>query len=339
MHDFGGSSVHVVQIGLGTNGTFCHTDCSWVNLLLGASSRGPGEPLRGIGVDPVDECLKPLETFAQALGEVSLVLAAVDYSSGSRALFGLPKHARRMVHTQMRKDSAARWVWAKVDNQLDYLENMSSIDAPHPDFQRCIEQIAWLSGVTTPLLEERTVQCFTFEMLLKMHHASSCEVLIIDAEGADCAILQSMIDSCRRKRVAWPRLIHFETRGLADVKESKGTEEELVTVLQRDCDYRLVWANGDSTLLHGPALRGDQWLAEWADKNFTLVCYVCGWTELPSHPDFTRRTGTGFSQWTGTSHDRKTSFEMGRWCCEWCVTLGSDSWSSNQQRWTRNTWR
>ena len=55
MRDFGDQNVHVMQIGLGTYGTFLRPDARWLQVLLKASTRRSSEASRGIGVDPVEE--------------------------------------------------------------------------------------------------------------------------------------------------------------------------------------------------------------------------------------------------------------------------------------------
>ena len=94
---------------------------------------------------------------------------------------------------------------------------VSAVGGPHPDFEFNAARVQQLAGVHDSLLEERSVPCYTFEKVLKMHSAKGCEVLVIDAEGADCAILRSMVGCCRARRCPWPRVIRFETRGSIQV--------------------------------------------------------------------------------------------------------------------------
>ena len=206
-HDYGGSVVHVLQIGLGTNSTFLHRDCDWIDVLLAASSRVGKVTLRGIGVDPVEECLEPLDAIARQLGGVSLVLAAISDSSLPRALFCLPRDARAQVHEQLKMSYADAQTISDVHNQMIYLENMSSIGTPHPGIQDCIKIVENMSGITPLLLEQRCVSCYTFEGLLKMHNASGCEVLIIDwffdSDGIYANQLNDMCLSKHIKNVDW----------------------------------------------------------------------------------------------------------------------------------------
>ena len=62
-----------------------------------ASSHADGEPLRAIGVDPVDECLAPLEQIVCKMAsgaKVSLVCGAIGESSDSIEVVCVPRIAR-----------------------------------------------------------------------------------------------------------------------------------------------------------------------------------------------------------------------------------------------------
>ena len=135
-----------------------------------------------------------------------------------------------------------------------------------------------------------------------MHSANGCEVLIVDAEGADCAILRSMLACCQTQQCPWPRVIRFETWGWEDEEErlsecSECKEEEAVIQTLQQEEYLLVQACRDATLLHGPAVRRSEALAAWADQHFLLTCYVCEYKLWPSKPSFAKEVGKGRSQW------------------------------------------
>jgi len=109
-HEFDDLCIHVLQIGLGHFGTFIHQDVPWLEEFLSvASSRDDGEPLRAIGVDPVEECLGPLEKIAQRIGNISLVLAAIGDYAGSIKLNCMPHAARLTVRQELERKSASLW--------------------------------------------------------------------------------------------------------------------------------------------------------------------------------------------------------------------------------------
>ena len=227
-----------------------------------------------------------------------------------------------------------KYIWKDVDKNLAYLENMSAVGTPHPEFK---SQAAWIqqqTGVNDNLLEEREVPCYTFGEVLKMHSANGCEVLIIDAEGADCAILRSMLACCQTQQSPWPRAVRFETWGWEDGKERLSEsseykeEEEMIQILQQE-DYLLVEQYRDATLLHGPTVRTSKTLTAWADHHFTLTCYMCDYKLRPSKPSFTKEVGKGRSQWGRISknHEKKIQQNLktrwlhrSNWCCRKCLT-------------------
>jgi hypothetical protein len=198
-----------------------------------------------------------------------------------------------------------------VDNELAFMENMASIGSPHPDYVASMKRIASLTGSQEKMMETRSIPMYTFGDVLFRHKASGCEVLVIDAEGDDCAILRSMMKCCRSGQTSWPWVIRFETHGIADLKENIEFLEELtITTLQAE-QYVLVEAGSDAVLIHQPALKHSARLATWATKHFTLKCYLCKWCVSPSWPDALRQTGQGYSQW---------NFDYGtRWFCNWCA--------------------
>ena len=115
---FDGASVHVLQIGLGTCGTFLHADSWWLQVLLEASTQGVEEELRGIGVDPVEECVEKAKCLAEGMGGVSLVVAAVSEVSGSGSLFCLPRGSRVSLLKELEHKGVDLW---KPDNVDMYL--------------------------------------------------------------------------------------------------------------------------------------------------------------------------------------------------------------------------
>ena len=159
-------------------------------------------------------------------------------------------------------------------------------------------------------MEKRNVPVFTFYEILERHNSSGCEGLIIDAEGADVAILRSMINACKFHNISWPRVIRFETRGHGDVENDR-TEELMVQELQSK-GYLLLAFDGDATLVDSDAMRSSDWLAGWADDHFTLKCYSCGTQDAPSQRNDAEEIVKGFTQW------RRQSIQK-RWCCSLCT--------------------
>ena len=206
-----------------------------------------------------------------------------------------------------------------------YLENMASIGVPTPDLASTVDRVCEIAECdSTIVLEKRLVAVYTFEQMLRVHKASGCEVLVVDAEGHDCSILRSMIAACRWGGVPWPYAIRFETRGHADSREGAGAEDGMVRRLQWH-SYLLLAVNGDTTLVHSHSLRRLWHLREWADRHFTLTCYRCRRQLQPSARGFGHDVGSGFSQWRGTAEDRELGKAPYRyWCCRSCSAKSSN---------------
>ena len=310
--DYENDIVHIIQIGLGTYGTFIETE-HWMDVLLKASSRRPSDKLKAIGVDPVDESAGPLEQLVIDKNEAgaSVMLAAVGETQGNVSLFCLPRRARLNMRQELEKMPNDLHTRAVIDWKMSFLENMSSISSPHPHANHEIATAKGLSNTHQELMEKREVQLVTFADILAKHNCRGCEVLIIDAEGADCAIIRSMIHTCQTcKNIMWPSVIRFESAG-----HSGENEESTVRDLQNH-GYLLLDLYHDATLVYGIALQASIGLREWADKHFSLRCLACSKIIHPSSMTFADDVGIGYTQW-GISQRRKNTFG---WFCRdcWC---------------------
>ena len=230
IRNFRGNQVHVLQIGLGTFGTFLHVDALWMRVILEASTCEPECPLLGIGVDPVEESVGLHELHDESRVHASIILGAVGDRHSTVDLFCLPRDARISLRKELRHHTLE--VRELCDREMAYLENMSHIGFSNEQFDSSIEYIRSLSNTKMSLKERRKVQLYTFDDVLNQSNASGCEILVIDAEGGDCAILRSMLAACQSHCFAWPRVIRFETRGHGDVKETDGVEAAMVKTLQ-----------------------------------------------------------------------------------------------------------
>ena len=150
---------------------------------------------------------------------------------------------------------------------------------------------------------------FTFSELLASVNSSQCELLLIDAEGADVDILHSMIDACVKKICNWPSVIAFETHGHAGVQ----IEEDMVRKLQA-LNYLLVYAGDDCVFLSSGEVRNNDAFGSLADQHFTLTCQ-CGKALWPTHEDFRNLAGKGFTQWR--YFDKWNCYS---WLCKQCAS-------------------
>ena len=311
IQDFKGEKVHVIQVGLGTNGTFIQGDSRWIRFLLGATTRQFKGAVTGIGVEPVKECMRALTQLAGSNGNVALIHGAVGQCSGIRTLYALPHDAEEKLNDVMNFACISRVGRVNVNYQLDYMRNMSRLDKPHPHYNTCMEYINWVTkrDLRKILLEEREVACYTFGDILRMTNTTGCELMLIDAEGADCEILRSMVENCKSRRPPqWPRVILFESRGLGNTPGRPDEDERTVFQLMIH-GYHLVHSGGDTLLLHSQAMTDDPRFCRWADDHFTLTCDGCHWKTWPSKSAFKHETRGGTTQWF-----------RGRWVCAWCAT-------------------
>ena len=152
--DYECKTVHIIQIGLGTFGTLLDTDMYWMEMLLEASSRTDGDDLKGIGVDPVEESVGPLEQLAVDQGQrhISIILAAVgeepdrkkigDDETCQVSLCCLPRNARMEMRRE--QEDMPKDMRAFVDKQLAYLETCKVLTHPPRTFY--IKSVRYVSG-------------------------------------------------------------------------------------------------------------------------------------------------------------------------------------------------
>ena len=336
VRDFQGQTVHILQVGLGTFGTFVKPDVRWMRVLLEAPAKGSDcppseEDLLGIGVDCLEESAGFQEELALTRQGCSVFLAAMDSSAGERTLWCLPRGTRIEVRNVMRQNGVDLKTRAAVDWELAYLENMSNVgEEIHLDTNTTLQRVQELlsSDFNGRLIEKRTVPCYTYRDVLREHNAAGCEIFVVDAEGMDCAIVGSMIDACSAGHSSWPTLVCYETRGVPGSSDRNYTNDEEMTMSRlEDAGYVVLQLGLDATLVHGPTLKESSALCAWADRHFFLSCYVCSCQVLPSHWTFAEQVGRGSRQWQGTEkdqafmkrHSNPWMLASGTWCCSMCL--------------------
>jgi hypothetical protein len=206
---------------------------------------------------------------------------------------------------------------------MSYLENMSTVDVnlTNAAIQGAIDLIQVHGQVISELIERRRVQCFTFTEILEAHNATGCEVLMIDAEGWDCAIIRSVIYALQKDETGfvWPHLIHFESCGHANTKENDYNTEENTIIKLQQSGYLLLYAGMDSTLAYGESLESLPRFSAWVDKHFKLTCCICGFQTVPSHQYLPPNASLGYKQWRGAPENGSRHMPNGMWTCKWCM--------------------
>lgn len=275
--DFGRKRIHVVQVGLGTNSTFVQNLggvkrdwCPTVDWLLETVSERNPEELTGVGVEPVAEHAEAMRAITSrhlpkvallqvALGEADeedVEIHALTDGKNEEVLMQVPKHKRK-----------------EITHHLAFLRNMSCVGSVHPEYE---EQREWLQdryGVDVNLASIRT-SVWSYGRLARELNFLGCELLIIDAEGCDAAILRSLVAHCREEesygRNAWPYVIQFETMGHCDRIEGANAEWDAITELQRSGYTLAAYSHYNSQLVHSEALKIPR-IDEWACK---LQCWA-----------------------------------------------------------------
>jgi len=88
----------------------------------------------------------------------------------------------------------------------DWLKGCNSVLKPHP---LGVEQLAKRS--LQQLMRSVDVPALTFTGLVQQEGVSSVRFLKLDVEGQEAAILESVIDACKKDHALWPHKILFET--------------------------------------------------------------------------------------------------------------------------------
>lgn len=346
--DFEGYRLNILQIGLGTCRTFLqnltdpsnsHQSVSW--LLTAATDRS--WRLRGVGVEPVPEHVEHLQPALESLPYTSLLQGAVSTCSEDVEVFA--------VTPQMYENAASKVPWAlrdSFDNLVIYLRNMSCVGQKHPDLDRCYKQLEAMIGVGVEM-EPIRARAFSYSEMSSMLNFNGVEVLIVDAEGHDCRILQSMIDHCNSHESTpqdWPDVIQFETMGHCDRVDGSGVEDRTVRSLQFH-GYASALVGRDTVMVKLAALPEQR----MQDLMTSLKCESCGiigqagmpyasWTKTRCRscewpwvpPDERSRPSGGGGAGAGAWDD------WGQDCwATWSRWEGSD-WGSSKDRTQRSKW-
>ena len=280
--NFNGKRVNVVQVGLGTNSTFLHNlggkwdewDRGIAWLLTAVSEKRPWR-ITGVGVEPVEEHVASLSVGSMKwLPHVAIAQVALgDENRKGESIHVLTKRARDAILLQ-----ALPHARDDLRQDLCYLDNMSSVRREHPCFAIHQKWIEYWYGVEVNMDRSQT-DVWTWGSLTAELNFSSCELLIVDTEGHDAAVLRSLVAYCNGKRedgrTKWPDVIQFETMSHCDQVEGEGTEWHTVRTLV-DAGYVLVhYSHYNTQLAHSFALDNRERVRRWAGQ---LQCTDCAGT-------------------------------------------------------------
>ena len=301
---FGGKRVSVVQIGLGTFGTFMQNlvgdekDCC-IDWLLGACSEKTRAKVTGIAVEPMPEHIDRLRPVASQLPGIKLVQVAIGEEDASSDLYAI---SSSMCEVALK--SAQPCQLKTFEEELLYIRNMSCVGAEHHDIEGMRQHFSSTYGVSVKL-EPIQIQVWSYARLARELDFCGCEVLLIDAEGYDCQILRSMVNHCEKEeqcgREAWPNVVQFETMGHCDRREGDDAELRTIKLLEHHNYVLLYWTYYNTVLVRKLAWES---LTSWVD---TLQCEEC--TKVANHETNLPFTGDGSSMYCWQCYKAWTTWD------------------------------
>ena len=281
--NFGGNRIHAVQVGLGTNSTFVQNLggleedwCANMDWLLEIVSEFKPQTFTGVGVEPVEEYVKAMRAIScKCLPKVALLQVALgEANQDDVELHVLTKEKNEEILMQVPEHQKE-----EVTYYLTFLRNMSCAGCIHPAYE---EQRRWLQdhyNVVVKLASNRT-SVWSYAYLAETLNFKGCELLIIDAEGSDTAILRSLMAYCREEehdsRNRWPYVIQFETMGHCDRLEGNNAEWNTISELEYAGYILVAYSHYNSQLVRVEALNFPH-IHKWVNK---LQCWGCNKRKL-----------------------------------------------------------
>ena len=172
---------------------------------------------RGLAVDP---SLHHLEALPN-LPHVQKVQGAMDECCGEqRFYFVSPENIKKHMgkyHAYFSKDP---WSW-KVD-VMWYAGSLGSLGKPHPNLKFMLHNIG-----CSNLLENKVIDVYDWRWLCEKYNVGYVDIVQLDCEGKDCAILRGMLKHHRKSDWPLPRVIKFEANSLTGEEEIQRTLESL----------------------------------------------------------------------------------------------------------------
>lgn len=273
MKDFGGNRINFVQAGLGTNCTFIQNfagkkteNDSVIRSLSTLLSNAEPSTVTGISVEPVACLIRKLKHYMPKLKNACLLHAAL----GEEDIIGETVHAftQQMCEEYLCQVPPAHR--EGLAHHMQYLLNMSHVGMVHPNAENHLEQIRQKFNIDIPV-EQQQSDVWTWSKLVETYNFKGCEVLLLDTEGHDAQILRSMISHCSQSIEEWPHFIQFESMGLCDALEGKGSEKRVVRELEKYGYVTIMLSNWNTYLVHGSAM-GNPKIKKWVKKWFCDVC-------------------------------------------------------------------
>eukprot|EP00928_Gymnodinium_smaydae_P014476 TRINITY_DN1530_c0_g1_i1.p1 TRINITY_DN1530_c0_g1~~TRINITY_DN1530_c0_g1_i1.p1 ORF type:complete len:604 (-),score=96.73 TRINITY_DN1530_c0_g1_i1:147-1958(-) len=291
VQNFEDARLHILQIGLGTFGTFIdnlardgdeYPAISWLLRACSDSSR----TLRAVGVEPVLEHIARLGCEIEKLPNASLVQAAIGSEPGAVNVYGLSRKRYEGYLAQVPRPRREAF-----DAAVLYLRNMSCVGQKHPEIDEHADRILESFGVRveTEAMEARVL---SYGDLARRLRFRGCQVLLIDAEGYDVRILRSMLEHLQNRETgnsatidSWPDVIQFESLGHCDRVDGPGSEAAVIHALE-DAGYQAACHGKDTQLVRRAALAEGSPVKAWADTFRCRYCGCRGFEGMPYHNEY-----------------------------------------------------
>ena len=209
-----------IEIGTSDWGTltqFCAGDTVQGSMLARwIKSENELHKCRGLAVDAVKEHVQALPD----LPGVKLVSAAMDEFSGEDVLYYVPtddidrymgRYHAALVETPPGEEASL--AFGEVD-VMWYAKSLSCLGKPQVELECMLRRVGRLD-----LLKRRKVRVLNWGDLCRQYKVRSVDVVQLDCEGKDCAILRGLLEFCSTRPEAFPRVIQFESNHLNDPQE------------------------------------------------------------------------------------------------------------------------
>ena len=181
--------------------------------------------VRGLAVEPVREHLDALPQ----LPRVSKVEAAMGEISGDATLY--------MVSTE----NVQRYLYKNpvLGYVMWYAKSLSCVGRPHPQLSQMLREVG-----RDDLLEQRSIRVLSWADLCTLHGVASVDIVQLDCEGMDCAVLRGLLTHCENNPASLPRLIQFEAK--AELTAPDEIHATLAALVARGYS---IWMRGPSNVI------------------------------------------------------------------------------------------
>ena len=182
--------------------------------------------VRGLAVEPVREHLDALPQ----LPRVSKVESAMGEFSGEDTLYMV---SNENIQRYMNKFSVLGL------DVMWYAKSLSCVGRPHPQLSWMLREVG-----RDDLLEQRSIRVLSWADLCTLHGVASVDIVQLDCEGMDCAVLRGLLTHCENNPASLPRLIQFEAK--AELTAPDEIHATLAALVARGYS---IWMRGPSNVI------------------------------------------------------------------------------------------